>query len=91
MTATSTEAIRAAITGGNYALAQELWNEYGAKLASDGLTESSLAEAATLVEWSRRVMLCARAHAIDRLHNLHVAAVYGSLTERKVPLVRISF
>ena len=46
-----------------------------------------LAEMRGLMEWSRRVMLCARAHAQDQLNSLHVAAEYGVAPGPQAPRI----
>src|ERR1035437_2227074 len=90
----SVAAIRRAIEGGDYPAALELWNQYAAglreALAAGRLPEPSFAEATDLVAWSRPVLLCARAHAHDRLRVLLVASAYA---ERPTPgsmLIRTS-
>jgi hypothetical protein len=85
------ESVREAINRGDLVRALDLWTEYAAALSGGGLTEASLAEAAGLVEWSRPLLLCARAHAGERLRVLHVAAAYGGRDARPAPLVRASF
>jgi hypothetical protein len=91
MNPVSADSIREAIAGGDYARAQGLWNDYAGALAAGGLSESSLSEAAELMEWSRQALLCARAHAVDRLRTLHVAAAYGGRATLRRPLLRASF
>jgi hypothetical protein len=82
------ESIRQAVNSGEFGRAQLLWRECSAALAeelTDGhLTEARLAEVRELLaevrelmEWSRTVVLCARAHLQDRLNSLHVAREYG--------------
>jgi hypothetical protein len=87
----SAEAVRAAIAGGDYVYAQGLWNEYVTAVTAGGLSEPALAEAAELMEWSRHVLLCARAHAVERLRALHVAGAYGTRGSHTGPVVRESF
>ena len=74
------EPIRQAVNSGEFGRAQLLWKECAAGLAeelSNGrLTEARLSEVRELVEWSRTVVLCARAHLQDRLNGLHVAREY---------------
>ena len=86
--------IRQAIDSGDYALATALWNAYAGwlreEIAARRLTQSIWGETAELVEWSRIVLLCARAQAGDYVHTLHVAMVYGSTTTRKVPSLQIA-
>lgn len=74
------EPIRRAVTSGEFARAQLLWNECAAALEGDArrgsLTEARLTEVRQLVEWSRIVVLCERARLRDRLNGLHVAGEY---------------
>jgi hypothetical protein len=74
------EAIRQAVNSGEFSRAQRLWKECAAALAEElsrgCLTEARLWEVGELVEWSRTVVLCARAHMLDRLNSLHVAGEY---------------
>ena len=69
------ESIRRAIAAGDYRLAASLWEQWAAELRACGSAADCRA-AAELVEWSRDVLLCARAHAVDRLNALHVAGAY---------------
>ena len=81
------EAIRQAVNSGEFGRAQLLWRECSAALAEEltggHLTKARLAEVRELLvevrelmEWSRVVVLCARAHLQDRLNSLHVAREY---------------
>jgi hypothetical protein len=74
------EPIRQAVNSGEFRRAQLLWKECAAGLAeelsSGRLTEARLSEVRELVEWSRTVVLCARAHLQDQLNGLHVAREY---------------
>jgi hypothetical protein len=74
------EPIRQAVNCGEFSRAQFLWQECAAALAEDlsrgCFTEARLSEVRELVEWSRTVVLCARAHLLDRLNSLHIAGEY---------------
>ena len=74
------EPIRQAVSSGEYERAQFLWSECAAALAGElsrgRLTEARLSEVRELMEWSRTVVLCARAHMQDQLNSLHVAGEY---------------
>lgn len=84
-----TGAIRRAVASGEFQEAQRLWTGYMAELNEElrqgSLSETRLAEAGELMEWSRRVVICARAHAQDRLNGLHVAGQYGDPPRPQVP------
>ena len=81
------ESIRQAVNSGEFGRAQLLWRECSAALAEEltsaHLTKARLeevrellAEVRELMEWSRMVVLCVRAHLQDRLNSLHVAREY---------------
>lgn len=74
------ESIRQAVSSGEFGRAQFLWAECSAALAEDlstgCLTEARLSEVRELVEWSRMVVLCERAHLQRRLNTLHAAREY---------------
>jgi hypothetical protein len=90
------ESIRQAVSSGEFGRAQDLWKECAAGLAEDlsngCLTEARLKEVREMVEWSRTVVLCARAHLQKRLNSLHVAREYEIPVPRRAHrLVSASF
>jgi hypothetical protein len=74
------EPIRQAVNSGEFDRAQLLWNECAAGLEEElnhgCLSEARLREVRELVEWSRTVVLCERAHLMNQLNSLHVAGEY---------------
>ena len=80
MTPSSLDAIRDAVNSEDYPLAQALWNECAAALASElserRLSADQLSEVREFVEWSRMTVISARAHMRDELNALHVAEGY---------------
>jgi hypothetical protein len=74
------ESIRQAVNSGEFGRAQLLWRECSEALAEEltngHLSKARLAEVRELMEWSRMVVLCVRAHLQDRLNSLHVAREY---------------
>ena len=74
------EPIRQAVSCGEFGRAQLLWMECVAGLAEDrkngSLGAARLNEVRELVEWSRTVVLCARAHLQGQLNCLHIAGEY---------------
>jgi hypothetical protein len=74
------EPIRQAVASGEFERARLLWNECTTGLAeelSNGcLSEARLFEVRDLVEWSRNVVMCSRAHLLGQLNCLHVAGEY---------------
>ena len=93
-----TEPIRQAIACREFQKAQLLWDGYAALLRQEmpkgSITEARLAEVRELVEWSRRVVLCARAHAQSRLDSMRdsmrVAQTYGRPRSQPAALIRTS-
>lgn len=83
MPRTSVEQFRDAVSSGEFQRASELWNAY----AAERLTEArrgcgdKLPEMHELIEWTRTVVLCARAQTLrslrTRLTEAHAATAYG--------------
>jgi hypothetical protein len=74
------EPIRQAVNSGEFERAQLLWSQCVAgmsdELSAGTLCAARLSEVRELVEWSRVVILCARAHLLDQINSLHVAGEY---------------
>jgi hypothetical protein len=94
------ESIRHAVNSGEFDRAQLLWNQYAAGLADElsnrCLSVARLAEVHELVEWSRTVVLCERAHLRSKLNRtqseLRVTGEYGIPASPRTPrLVTASF
>jgi hypothetical protein len=90
------DAIRQAVSSGEFARAQLLWREHAAGLAEelkDGrLTGAKLTEVRELMEWSRTAALCARAHLQLRLNSLHITRKYElPFSRRAHGIVEVSF
>ena len=81
MESTRVSRIRKAIASGEYRAALEEWRLYARELeayaADPAAAKHRLEEAGALVEWSRSVVLCAKAQARDLLNGLQVARSYG--------------
>ena len=75
-----TDPIRQAVSAGEFQRATLLWHEYVAGILEElhrgTCTQARMAEAGELVEWSRGVVLCERAHAQSQLNTVWVAAQY---------------
>ncbi len=89
------ERIRETVASGEFEQALELWNEYAGRLQEElqqqRLSELQLKEMGQLVEWSRSVILCARAQDQGRLGNLCAAGKYLGPVPRSEPrIVRVS-
>jgi hypothetical protein len=77
--------IRRAVSAGDFGIASGLWETYAAQVAGEirgGICSASqLAQMRDLIDWTRGVAICARAHAQRRidtqLTKLHAVSVYG--------------
>ena len=73
---------RAAVSSGEYARAEAIWEAYATGLLDDVRRGfgSRLPEAKSLIEWTRNVALCHRSHALRRLRlqisEAHAASQY---------------
>ncbi len=94
------ESVRHAINSGEFDRAQLLWNQCAAGLAEElssrCLSATRLEEVRELVEWSRTVVLCERAHLQNKLNRmqseLRVAGEYGMPVSPQTPrIVAASF
>jgi hypothetical protein len=90
-----TERIRRAVASGEFQKALVLWNDYAGQLQEAleqrRLSEPQLKEMGELVEWSRTVVLCARAQGQSLLSSLCAAGKYSDPVPRNEPrIVRIS-
>jgi len=77
--------IRRAVAAGEFGKASALWETYAAQVA-DAIrggycSAAELAQMGELVVWTRRVVICAQAHAqrriSTRITKLHAATAYG--------------
>ncbi len=75
------EQFRMAVASGEYHRAQELWNAYAAERLMEVCRGSGehLPEMRELIEWARRVTLCARAQGLRSLR-LRLAEGYAAET-----------
>lgn len=94
MDISSTDTIRRAITGGDWTAASALWADHAAaieKRIADGKCPAALLEEARdLLDWARRVVLCARTQAQEQLNALHAARQYGDEPAAIARLLRTS-
>lgn len=74
------EAIRRGITRGDWAGSTGRWEglarELEKRLRAGRLSPAEWSEVVQLYSWSRKVLLCARAQALDRLNEIHAAGAY---------------
>ncbi len=72
-------AFRDAVSSGEYARAEEIWNAYAACLLEEVRRGRGalLSEAGSLIDWTRSVALCQRSHALRRLR-LQIAEGYAA-------------
>ena len=93
-----TEPIRQAIACREFQKAQLLWDGYAALLREEmpkgSVTAARMAEMRELVEWSRRAVLCFRAHTQSRIDSmrgsLRVAQAYVGPRSQRTARVRTS-
>ncbi|MGA3020205.1 MAG: hypothetical protein ABSF62_24050 [Bryobacteraceae bacterium] len=92
MNSAPTAAIRRAVASGDFPRVTVLWNEYASLLQGEisrgACTRARMAEARELLEWSRRTVALARAHAQSRLDALRVAEQYLQKAPRSAALLR---
>jgi hypothetical protein len=83
MRKTLVEQFRGAVSSGEFQRASQLWNDYAAEclIAARGGCGDKLPEMRDLMEWTRTVVVCARAQALrnlrTRLTEVHAADAYG--------------
>jgi hypothetical protein len=74
------ERIRHAIERGDFASARALWEEWacdlGSRIQAGSASPADWTRTTELYLWSRDVLKCARAQALDRLNTLHAAGAY---------------
>ena len=75
-----TDPIRRAVVSGDWPAALRVWETYTAGIREEihrgTCSQARMAEAREFLDWARRVVLCARAHAQNQLNNIHVARQY---------------
>jgi hypothetical protein len=86
--------LRKAMASGDYRNALRLWDEYAAgirqEISAGTCTVARMAEAREFLDWARRVVLCARAQAQNRLNAIHVAQQYGPASSPPASFLRTS-
>ena len=86
--------LRRAVASGEWQSALRLWDEYAAGIREEirrgTCPEARIAEAREFLDWTRRVVLCARAQAQNRLNAIHVAKQYGSVPSRPRSVLQTS-
>ena len=89
-----TDSIRHAVAAGEFERATQLWHAYAGRIQQEicrgTCTEARIAEAESLLAWSRREVLCARAHGQDLLNTMQVARRYESAESVPGPFLRAS-
>lgn len=87
-----TDPIRQAVAAGEFHRATLLWNEYVTEIREEigrgTCTQARMVETAELLEWSRGVVLCDRAHAQSQLTTMWVASQYGPADSPPASCVR---
>lgn len=83
MPKTPLEQFRDAVSSGEFQRASQLWNAYAAERLTEARRGCSdkLPEMRELIEWTRTVVICARAQALrslrTRISEVHAASAYG--------------
>lgn len=76
-----TDPIRQAIASGEFDWATVLWSSYVNEIIDEinrgTCTQACMEETTELLEWSRSVVLCDRAHGQNQLSTIWVASQYG--------------
>jgi len=89
-----TDPIRQAVAAGEFQRATILWNEYVAAILEEirqgTCTQASMVEARVLLEWSRDVVQCDRAHAQSQLNTIWAASQYDPSGSTADTLVRVT-
>ena len=86
-----THDIRIAVASGEWQAALRLWDVYSAgireEIGSGTCSPARMAEARDFLDWAKRVVLCARAQAQNRLDTIHVARQYDPQVPRRSSLL----
>jgi hypothetical protein len=89
-----TDDMRTAVASGDWHAVLRLWDIYAAgihqELAQGTCTRARLSEAGEFLDWAKRVALCARAQAQNRLNTIHAARQYDPQPSRPLPSLRTS-
>ena len=89
-----TNHLRRAMASGDYQCVLRLWDEYAAgirqEISRGTCTAARMAEAREFLDWARRVVLCVRAQAQNRLNAIHVAKQYGTAPSGPPSFLRTS-
>jgi hypothetical protein len=76
-----TDEMRQAVAAGDWAAVLRLWESYAAgildEISRGACTRARMAEAGEFLDWAKRVALCSRAQAQNRLNAIHAARQYG--------------
>ncbi len=77
----STDEMRRAVAAGEWHAVLRLWDVYAAGILEEidrgTCTPARMSEAREFLDWTKRVALCARAQAQQRLDAIHAAKQYG--------------
>jgi hypothetical protein len=89
-----TDDMRDAVASGDWRAVLRLWEGYAAGILEEighgTCTRARMSEAGEFLDWARRVALCARAQAQNRLNTIHAARQYDPRPSRPFPSVRAS-
>jgi hypothetical protein len=89
-----TDDMRKAVASGDWHAVSRLWDAYTAGILEEisfrTCTQARMSEAGEFLNWARRVALCARAQAQNRLNTIHAARQYDPRPSQPFPSVRAS-
>jgi hypothetical protein len=83
-----------AVASGDWPAVLRLWDVYAGGIRTEigrgTCTPARMAEAREFLEWAKRIALCARAQAQNRLNAIHAARQYSPQRLPPPPLLRTS-
>jgi hypothetical protein len=89
-----TDKIRKAVASGDWQAALRFWEEYAAgirkEISCGACSHARLSEARNFLDWAGRMVLCARAHAQNRLNTNYAAGRYAPCPSRPNSSLRMS-
>ena len=90
-----TDDMRRGVAAGDWQTVTRLWDIYAAaileELGRGTCTPARMSEAREFLEWAKRIALCGRAHAQNRLNTIYAARQYDSQPSQPLPSLRTSF
>jgi hypothetical protein len=89
-----TDDMRRTVASGDWHAALRLWDVYASGILEEigrgACTPARMSEARKFLDWAKRIALCARAQAQQRLNTIHAARQYGPQPPRPLSSLRKS-